>query len=415
MAAAAVARYVRESQEGEKPVGSPPPLTELIRELRLRELIRGERLDVERFEPWLEEVLAHSVRLHHPHQIAHQVSAPDVPSAIADLIQGAINQPMSIYEMGPAAHAMERVVVEWMSEKVGWGAGAGRRAHSRRLAREPHGAPGRARRGGAGRLGRRGRRHARRAGAARQPLLGQAERGHARPGRAGRRGPGGGRVRADRSRGARATRSSAATPRVAGRWPSWRRPAPRAPGSTTTWSRSARSAASTASGSTWTRRTARRRCSRPSTGTCCKGIELADSTIWDAHKMMRTPALAAGGAPSRRAPARGGLPPEGRLPDLRGFRAGVAEPARAPGRVHQGRSRHADLHEPRLPRRGGHRALRGGAVRQDGALLGADRGAPGLRVPQPAGGEHPLLPSRQRPRRGRCGCASGCSPSEAST
>jgi L-2,4-diaminobutyrate decarboxylase len=121
----AVARYVRESQDGDKPVASPPPLTELIRELRLRELIRGERLDVERFEPWLEEVLAHSVRLHHPHQIAHQVSAPDVPSAIADLIQGAINQPMSIYEMGPAAHAMERVVVEWMTEKVGWGAGAG--------------------------------------------------------------------------------------------------------------------------------------------------------------------------------------------------------------------------------------------------------------------------------------------------
>ena len=125
LAADAVARYVRESQDGEKPVGSPPPLTELVRELRLRELIRGERLDVERFQPWLEEVLAHSVRLHHPNQIAHQVSAPDVPSAIADLIQGAINQPMSIYEMGPAAHAMERVVVEWMTEKVGWGAGAG--------------------------------------------------------------------------------------------------------------------------------------------------------------------------------------------------------------------------------------------------------------------------------------------------
>ena len=125
LAADAVARYVRESQDGEKPVGSPPPLTELVRELRLRELIRGERLDVERFQPWLEEVLAHSVRLHHPNQIAHQVSAPDVPSAIADLIQGAINQPMSIYEMGPAAHAMERVVVEWMAEKVGWGAGAG--------------------------------------------------------------------------------------------------------------------------------------------------------------------------------------------------------------------------------------------------------------------------------------------------
>jgi L-2,4-diaminobutyrate decarboxylase len=125
VAVAAVARFVQESQEGAVSVGSPPPLPELIQKLRLRELIRHERLDEERFEPWLGEVLAHSVRLHHPAEIAHQVSTPDVPAAIADLVQGAINQPMSIYEMGPAAHAAERVVVEWMCEKVGWPAGAG--------------------------------------------------------------------------------------------------------------------------------------------------------------------------------------------------------------------------------------------------------------------------------------------------
>jgi L-2,4-diaminobutyrate decarboxylase len=125
IATAAVTRFVDESQRGAVPVGSPPPLPKLIERLRLRELIRDERLDGDVFEPWLEDVLAHSVRLHHPDQIAHQVSTPDVPSAIADLVQGAINQPMSIYEMGPAAHAMERVVVEWMAEKVGWPDGAG--------------------------------------------------------------------------------------------------------------------------------------------------------------------------------------------------------------------------------------------------------------------------------------------------
>ena len=125
IATAAVARFVEESQGAEEPVGAPPPLPELIGKLRLRELVRGERLDAATFEPWLENVLTHSVRLHHPAEIAHQVSNPDVPAAIADLIQGAINQPMSIYEMGPAAHAAERVVVEWMTEKVGWPAGSG--------------------------------------------------------------------------------------------------------------------------------------------------------------------------------------------------------------------------------------------------------------------------------------------------
>ena len=125
IAIAAVTWHVEESQAGEVPVGSPPPLPELVDRLDLRSLVRAGGLDAERFEPWLAEVLAHSVRLHHPAQIAHQVGSPDVPSAVADLIHGAINQPMSIYEMGPAAHAMERVVVEWMTEKLGWPEGSG--------------------------------------------------------------------------------------------------------------------------------------------------------------------------------------------------------------------------------------------------------------------------------------------------
>jgi len=125
IAVAAVARHVAESQSGDVPVGSPAPLPELIQRLELRSLIRDGGLEPERFEPWLERMLEHSVRLHHPAQIAHQVGAPDVPSAIADLVQGAINQPMSVYEMGPAAHAMERVVVEWMTRQLGWPDGAG--------------------------------------------------------------------------------------------------------------------------------------------------------------------------------------------------------------------------------------------------------------------------------------------------
>jgi L-2,4-diaminobutyrate decarboxylase len=125
IAVASAARFVAESQAGEVSVGSPPPLPELIDQLHLRSLIREGGLDPKSFEPWLGEMLANSVKLHHPAQVAHQVGAPDVPAAVADLVQGVINQPMSIYEMGPAAHAMERVVIEWMCEKLGWPDGAG--------------------------------------------------------------------------------------------------------------------------------------------------------------------------------------------------------------------------------------------------------------------------------------------------
>jgi L-2,4-diaminobutyrate decarboxylase len=100
-------------------------LRQLVDRLELRELIRDGSLDEERFAPWLARVLEHTTRLHHPAEIAHQVGAPDVPAALADLVHGAVNSPMSIYEMGPAAHAMERVVVEWMTETIGWPKGAG--------------------------------------------------------------------------------------------------------------------------------------------------------------------------------------------------------------------------------------------------------------------------------------------------
>jgi L-2,4-diaminobutyrate decarboxylase len=120
-----VARWVLQSETGEPPPVDAPPLADLIEELDLRRLIREGGLDAERFEDWLATMLAHSTRLHHPGELAHQVVPPDVPAAVSDLVQGVINQPMSIYEMGPAANAMEAVVIEWMSERVGWGEGAG--------------------------------------------------------------------------------------------------------------------------------------------------------------------------------------------------------------------------------------------------------------------------------------------------
>jgi L-2,4-diaminobutyrate decarboxylase len=125
-ALAAVARYVGRSQSGDGPAVSAPPLDELMEELDLRALIREGGLEADgSFGAWLEKVLERSTRLHHPGELAHQVASPDVPAALADLVHGAINQPMSIYEMGAAAGAMESAVVEWMAERVGWGAGAG--------------------------------------------------------------------------------------------------------------------------------------------------------------------------------------------------------------------------------------------------------------------------------------------------
>jgi L-2,4-diaminobutyrate decarboxylase len=66
-----------------------------------------------------------STRLHHPASLAHQVAVPDVPAAVADLVHGAINNPMAIYEMGAAAATIELAVVAWMARQTGLPPGAG--------------------------------------------------------------------------------------------------------------------------------------------------------------------------------------------------------------------------------------------------------------------------------------------------
>ena len=125
IAVAALVGYVGQSEAGDGPAVSAPPMSDLFEDLDLRRLLREGGLDVASFEPWLRTLLAHTTRLHHPGELAHQVAAPDVPAALADLLHGAANQPTSIYEMGAATLAIEAAVIEWMTERVGWGARAG--------------------------------------------------------------------------------------------------------------------------------------------------------------------------------------------------------------------------------------------------------------------------------------------------
>ena len=101
-----------------------------------------------------------------PAELAHQVVPPDVPAAVSDLVQGVINQPMSIYEMGPAANAMEARGGRVDGRAGGVGGGGRRRAHARRVARQPDRAARRAGGGGSRGVARRGGRHAGGAGAA---------------------------------------------------------------------------------------------------------------------------------------------------------------------------------------------------------------------------------------------------------
>jgi len=112
--------YRRESIAAEKPVIDQPPLAKLIADLDLKAHVAEGDLTGDRLSVFVKKYLAATTRLHHPAYLAHQVAVPHSAGALAALIDGFTNNPMAIYEMGPGAAAIEYFVINRLLEKVGW-------------------------------------------------------------------------------------------------------------------------------------------------------------------------------------------------------------------------------------------------------------------------------------------------------
>jgi L-2,4-diaminobutyrate decarboxylase len=120
-----LADYVAGARAGAGPVTNPADPDEIASELELDRWIRDGGMDADALEDWLPRYLSATVRLHHPGSIAHQVATPSAGAALADLVHGVTNNPMAKYEMGPAGATIERAVVGWMLAKVGFDPDAG--------------------------------------------------------------------------------------------------------------------------------------------------------------------------------------------------------------------------------------------------------------------------------------------------
>ena len=119
-AIAATLSHIESEKEGKGPASGYAPLPQILATLDAERWIAEGGMTRESFSSFLAHYLRHSVQLHHPAHIAHQVSVPDYPAAVAAAINGLTNNPMAIYEMGPAAAAIEFAVINWMLEKIGW-------------------------------------------------------------------------------------------------------------------------------------------------------------------------------------------------------------------------------------------------------------------------------------------------------
>ena len=116
----ALSDYLEESHNKKSPVINQPKMTSIIADLKLDQLIIQGGLEGKKLEKFTIDYLGATTKLHHSHYMAHQVSVPHTTGALGSLIDGLTNNAMAIYEMGPAATALEYYMINWMVEKIGW-------------------------------------------------------------------------------------------------------------------------------------------------------------------------------------------------------------------------------------------------------------------------------------------------------
>lgn len=71
----------------------------------------------------IELFLNKSLKVHHPHSLAHLHCPTMVISQIAEVLINATNQSMDSWDQSPAGSLMEVQLIDWLRQKIGYGAG----------------------------------------------------------------------------------------------------------------------------------------------------------------------------------------------------------------------------------------------------------------------------------------------------
>ncbi|MCF8297330.1 MAG: aminotransferase class I/II-fold pyridoxal phosphate-dependent enzyme [Saprospiraceae bacterium] len=110
-----LAKYISNSAKQEIPVNNYLEPNEQL------EFWRNYKLDDKNPITLFKDIIEKSIHIHNPKYIGHQVSASAPLAALVNLFTALLNNSMAIYEMGPASTAIEKAVVEEISNKIGYG------------------------------------------------------------------------------------------------------------------------------------------------------------------------------------------------------------------------------------------------------------------------------------------------------
>lgn len=84
--------------------------------------------DFEKKEPiedTFKHIFDHSIKLHNPKYIGHQIATVAPVAGIAGMMVDILNNGTGVYEMGMSANAIERVIIDFMNKQVGYSSDAG--------------------------------------------------------------------------------------------------------------------------------------------------------------------------------------------------------------------------------------------------------------------------------------------------
>jgi L-2,4-diaminobutyrate decarboxylase len=119
-AASALEAYAGQARAREGRVITQPPMARIAGELGIDHWIEQGGLTGEAFSGFLDTYLGAATRLHSPRYMAHQVAVPHPSGALGALVDGFINNGPVLYEMGPSGAAVDYLLLNWMLRKVGW-------------------------------------------------------------------------------------------------------------------------------------------------------------------------------------------------------------------------------------------------------------------------------------------------------
>ncbi|MDA8948534.1 aminotransferase class I/II-fold pyridoxal phosphate-dependent enzyme [Flavobacteriaceae bacterium] len=112
--------YLKESKKGNDKVLDQKTPEVIAADLQLLTVFKNGFDNLENLEEFVKIYLTHTNHLSNPKYMGHQVAVPQDLSGIPDWIHGTINNPSSLYEMGPAGAALEGFMINWMLSKLNW-------------------------------------------------------------------------------------------------------------------------------------------------------------------------------------------------------------------------------------------------------------------------------------------------------